>query len=69
MIITVDSKAMLLENTSMNQYAQALGRMARGKPKKFTHEQIEAAKIRLAAGRVKRLEQLKGKVQNAIQNH
>jgi hypothetical protein len=43
----------------MNQYAQALGRLAKGKPKRFTVEQINAAKVRLASARAKRLEQLK----------
>jgi len=43
----------------MNKAAQALGRLARGKPKNFSAAEIERRKKRLADGRVKRLEMLK----------
>lgn len=38
----------------MNRAAQALGRLARGVPKSYTREEIEARTKRLAEARLKR---------------
>lgn len=46
----------------MNKAAQALGRMAAGKPKNYTADEIQRRRERLAEARAKRLANLKRKI-------
>jgi hypothetical protein len=49
------------QRTEMNKAAQQLGRLAAGKPKKFSQSELDRRKKRLALGRQKLAEMRKAK--------